>query len=90
MSFAIGIKNFYLKEKRRIIQNSNIPPSKKYNLQKNPLKRNQNPSSYYNSIINLKFPHKPKYHLFFPKNPHIKIDLLLLPRGQNPFSYYIL
>jgi hypothetical protein len=25
------------------------------------------------------------------KNPHIKIDLLLLlPRGQNPLSYYIL
>jgi hypothetical protein len=27
-------------------------------------KRNQNPSRYYNSIItNLKFQHKPKYHL---------------------------
>jgi hypothetical protein len=24
------------------------------------------------------------------KNPHIKIDLLLLPRGQNPLSYYTL
>jgi hypothetical protein len=24
------------------------------------------------------------------KNPHIKIDLLLLPRGQNPLSCYIL
>jgi hypothetical protein len=24
------------------------------------------------------------------RNPHIKIDLLLLPRGQNPFSYYTL
>jgi len=37
----------------------------KYNLQKNPLKQNQNPSrSYDNSIItNLKFQHKPKYHL---------------------------
>jgi hypothetical protein len=35
-----------------------------YNLQINPLKRNQNPSRYYyNSITNLKFQHKPKYHL---------------------------
>ncbi len=37
----------------------------------------------YNSRTNLKFQHKPKYHL--SKNPHIKIDLLLLPsRDQNP------
>jgi hypothetical protein len=35
----------------------------KYNLQKNPLKKNQNPSRYYNSITNLKYQHKPKYHL---------------------------
>jgi len=42
----------------------------KYTLQKNPLKENQNPSSYtitlkllYNSKTNLKFQHKPKYHL---------------------------
>jgi hypothetical protein len=37
----------------------------KYNLQNNPLKETKNPSrSYYNSIItNLKFQHKPKYHL---------------------------
>jgi hypothetical protein len=35
----------------------------KYNLQKNPLKENQNPSRYHNSITNLKFQHKPKYHL---------------------------
>jgi hypothetical protein len=26
-------------------------------------KRNQNPSRYYNSRTNLKFQHKPKYHL---------------------------
>jgi len=25
--------------------------------------RNQNPSRYYNSVTNLKFQHKPKYHL---------------------------
>ncbi len=36
----------------------------KHNLQKNPLKENQfNPSKYYyNSVINLKFEHKPKYY----------------------------
>ncbi len=38
---------------------------KKYNLQKNPLKKNQNPSRYRNSITNLKFQHKPKYQ--FPE-----------------------
>jgi hypothetical protein len=53
---------------------------------KKSFKRNQNPSRYYNSITNLKFQHKPKYHL--SKNPHIKIDLL--PRDQNPLSYYTL
>jgi hypothetical protein len=40
-------------------------------------KRNQNPSSYYNSIANLKFlQHKPKTSSF--KNPHIKIDLFVI------------
>jgi hypothetical protein len=34
-----------------------------YNLQKIPLKRNQNPSRYYNSVTILKLQHKPKYHL---------------------------
>jgi len=62
--------------------------AKKYNLPNKSSKRNQNPSRYYNSITNLKFRHKPKYDL--SKIPHIKIDLLLLPRGQNPLSYYTL
>jgi len=35
----------------------------KYNLKKKPSKRNQNPSRSYNSITNVKFQHKPKYHL---------------------------
>jgi hypothetical protein len=35
----------------------------KYNLKKKSSKRNQNPSIYHNSIINLKFQHKPKYHV---------------------------
>jgi hypothetical protein len=34
----------------------------KCNLQKNPLKKHQNPSTYYNSITNLKFQQEPKYH----------------------------
>ncbi len=49
---------------------------------------NQNPSRYYNSLTNLEFQHKPKISSF--QNPHIKIDLLLLPRGQNPLSYHTL
>jgi hypothetical protein len=52
----------------------------KYNLQKKSSKRNQNPSRYYNSItINLKVSTQAKMSSF--KNPHIEIDLLLLPRG---------
>jgi hypothetical protein len=58
--------------------NSKISPCQNI-IFKNSSKRNQNHPSryYYNSIItNLKFQHKPKYHL--SKNPHIiKIDLLL-------------
>jgi len=50
--------------------------NKKPYLQKNPLKRNQNPSRYYyNSIItNLKIQHKPKISSF--KNPHITNNIL--------------
>ncbi len=60
----------------------------KYNLQKNPFKKTKILKAFYNSIItNLKFQHKAKISSF--KNPHIKIDLLLLPSmGQNPLSYY--
>jgi hypothetical protein len=58
---AIYIKK-YLKAKRRIMKtqifhNARIWSSKKSS------KRNQNPSRYYNSRTNLKFQHKPKYHL---------------------------
>ncbi len=42
--------------------NSNISPCKNIILEKSS-KRNQNTSRYYNSITNLKFQHKPKYHL---------------------------
>jgi hypothetical protein len=60
---------------------ANISPCKNIIFKKSS-KRHQNPSRYYNSVTNLKFQHKPKYHLS-------KIDLLL-PRGQNPLSYYTL
>jgi hypothetical protein len=54
--------------KRRIMETQIFHHAKKNkpNLQKqkNPLKKkNQNPSRYYNSIPNLKFQQKPKYHL---------------------------
>jgi hypothetical protein len=42
--------------------NSNISPQKNIIFKKSS-ERNQNPSKYDNSITNLKFQHKPKYHL---------------------------
>jgi len=42
--------------------NSNISPHKNI-IFKTSSKRNQNPSKYDNSITNIKFEHKPKYHL---------------------------
>jgi len=38
---------------------------------KKPSKRNQNASSYYNSVTNLNFQHKPKYHLSYKNRPII-------------------
>ncbi len=61
-------------------ENSNISSFENIIFKKSS-KKNQNPSRYHNSITNLNFKHKPKYH-------HIKINLL--PRGQNPLSYYTL
>jgi hypothetical protein len=58
---AIYIKE-YLKAKEKLWKLKYFT-MQKYNLKKNPLKRNQNPSRYYNSITSLKFQHKPKYHL---------------------------
>jgi hypothetical protein len=58
---AIYIKN-YLKGEKKTYGNSNISPCKNI-ISERSFKRNQNPSRYYNSMINLKFQHKPKYHL---------------------------
>ncbi len=89
---AIYMKK-YLKAKRRRIMEAQIfhPHAKLHLIFKNSSsKSNQNPSMYYNYVTNLKFQHKPKYHL--SNNPHTKIDLLLLlllpSWGQNPLSYY--
>jgi hypothetical protein len=47
----------------------------KFDLQKKSSERNQNPSSYYKSITNLKFQHKPKYY-YLSRILILKIDLL--------------
>jgi hypothetical protein len=87
VALPFTLKSILRQEKN--YRNSNISPCKNVIFQKSS-KRNQNPSRYYNSIeLISSFQHKPKY--FLSKNPHIKIDLLLLlPRGQNPLSYYTL
>jgi hypothetical protein len=68
-------------------QNKNYGNStmQKYDLQKHPLKETKIPQD----IITLyysQFSTQAKISSF--KNPHIKVDLL--PRGQNPLSYYTL
>jgi len=61
----------------------------KYNLPRNPLKETKILQDIITLVsTNLKFQLKPKISSF--KNPHTKIDVLLLPRGQNPLNYYTL
>jgi len=52
----------YFKAKKRIMK-IQIFPDAKIQSSKTSSKRNQNPSRYHNFITNLKFQHKPKYHL---------------------------
>jgi hypothetical protein len=60
---AIYIKK-YVKAKEEDLWKLKYFTMPKYNFLKNPLKETQKPSRYCNSIItNLKFQHKPKYHL---------------------------
>jgi len=67
--------------------NSNISPCKNIIFKKSS-KRNQNPSKAIITLYNQsQVSTQAKITSF--KNPHIKIDLLL-PRGQNPLSYYAL
>jgi hypothetical protein len=85
LALPFALKSILRKKKN--YENSNTSPCKNVIfIKKKSSKRNQNPSRYYNSVTNLKFQHKPKYHPF--KNPLIKMDPL--PRDQNPLGYYTL
>jgi hypothetical protein len=89
-SLAIYIKKGTLGQKKND-GNSNISLIQKYIIfQKSSKNKNQNPSRDHNSMANLKFQHKPKYHVSKIIR-YIKIDLLLLllltRGGQNPLSY---
>jgi hypothetical protein len=59
MSFTLKI---YILRQKKNYGNSNISPCKNKIFKKSS-KNFENPSRYYNSITNLKFQHKPKYHL---------------------------
>jgi hypothetical protein len=53
-----------LKAKEEFMETQIFHHAKIYQSSKIPLKETKNPSRYYNSIItNLKFQHKPQYHL---------------------------
>jgi hypothetical protein len=61
LALPFTLKSILMRKKN--YGNSNISPCKNL-IFKKCSKRNQNPSRYYNSIItNLKFQHKPNYHL---------------------------
>ncbi len=51
-----------ISRQKKNYENSNISPWENVIFKKSS-RRNQNPSRYYNSITNLNFQHKPKYHL---------------------------
>jgi hypothetical protein len=74
---AIYIKK-YLKAKEELWKLKYNSPFKNIIFPKSS-KRNQNPSRYYNSITKSQVSTQAKIF----KNSHIKIDLLLLPRGQK-------
>jgi hypothetical protein len=77
VALPFTLKKGSLGKRRRIMETQiYISPCKNYIIiifQKNPLKKTKNPSRYYNSVANIKFQHKPKYHLQKPsyKNKHI-------------------
>jgi hypothetical protein len=54
------LKNIF--RQKNNYENSKYFTMTKYSSKKSS-KRNQNPSKYYNFIINLEFQYKPKYHL---------------------------
>jgi hypothetical protein len=71
---------------KKSYENSNISPCENI-VSKNSSERNPKPSRYHNSNLS-QVSTEAKISSF--KNPHIKVDLLLLCRGQNPLSYYTL
>jgi hypothetical protein len=76
VALPFTLKSIIFWQKKKNYGNSNniFTMQKLYNnLPKNPLKKTKNPSRYYNSVANIKFQHKPKYHLQKPsyKNKHI-------------------
>jgi hypothetical protein len=77
---AIYIKK-YLKAKEELWKFKYFT-MQKYNLKKKSSKRNQNPSRYHNSIMNLN-PFNTSQNIL--KSSYID----LLPRGQNPLSYIL-
>jgi hypothetical protein len=60
---AIYILKVILSAKEELWKFKYFTMQKYYLQKKKSSKRNQNPSRYHNSITNLKFHHKPKYHL---------------------------
>jgi hypothetical protein len=62
VALPFALKKYIKAKEKRIMENSNIPPCQNIIFKKSS-KRNQKPSRYYNSVTNLKFQHKPKYHL---------------------------
>jgi len=65
VALPFTLKKYLKAKKKKNYGNSNISPCQNIILKKKPFKRNPNPSRYYyySSITNLKFQHKPKYHL---------------------------
>jgi hypothetical protein len=59
---ALYIKK-HLKAKEEVWKFKYFHHTKLSSSKKNSSKTNQNPSRYHNSITNLQFQHKPKYHL---------------------------
>jgi hypothetical protein len=61
VALPITLKSI-LRQKKNY-ENSNISPCKNIIFKKNSPKETKNPSRYHNPTTNLKFQHKPKYHL---------------------------
>jgi hypothetical protein len=77
VALPITLKN--ISRQKKNYGNSNISPYKNIIFQ-NSSKRNPNPSRYYNSVTNLKFQHKPNYHLSKVSSDFFSIPLASIPR----------